>query len=678
MGAGSSLFLSNEELGKKDDDHKPTTLPPIRSSHWNAARAPPRKSVKRLLVAFAVGAAIYLFIKNIPTDVGIHDRRRPVYTPHNLDDDLRKPQPMPKLKPIEPVQPPKKPAKTKSPADDTAADSPYNGPVVFPNLAVSLQAIYSTRGGYVDNKNVLFAASSLKSAAALLPLACEMGAELTSYVHFALMSKSEIIVDELLNVNGIDDSCKIIFHDARPNLSASSTATRLKTGVVRAIFHINSYMHPQVVLIDGSETEESYFLDAMRAQSSEIPFNLIELPNNGLKRLNWISKLDSSALSAWNKVSIDILIHAPPDGAGNLIRLLKSLSAADYTACAIPHLTIELPNKVDPHTENFLENFQWPPAGIRNPTAARQLTLRHRITRSSMTEEESSVRLLESFWPVDPRYSHVLVLSPQAQLSPRFFHYLKYSVLQYSLSGTAAYQEWDSRLLGISLDLPPTYLNGSTTFSPPAPVKKDTVEPSSPRSESSTPFLWQAPNSNAVLYMGQKWIELHDFVSRLLYMQHNPATAPPPTFFSDKSVSKRYPSWLEHVLKLSRARGYWTVYPSKFMAKSLAVVHNELSSSPEEYKSEELPRRPADVTENSLASGPLLDSLPDTDFIPAFNDMPLLLWDGTDTTLDILDDEAAKYTARFRDAVGGCDVLDPDELLPIPKSTRDLFCSKGG
>lgn len=251
MGAGSSFFLSNEEMGKKDDDHKPTKLPPIRTPHWNAARVPPRKSMKRILVAFAVGAAIYLFIKNIPTDVGIHDRRRPVYT-HNLDNDLLEPQAMPRLKPVEPIQPPEQPSKSKTLPDDSSTDSPYNGPVIFPNLAVSLQAIYSTRGSYAKNKNVLFAASSLKSAAKLLPLACEMGAELRSYVHFALMSKSEILVDELLSVNGIDDSCKIIFHgkvqspkvwivnayhieDARPNLSAASTDARLKRGASRAM-----------------------------------------------------------------------------------------------------------------------------------------------------------------------------------------------------------------------------------------------------------------------------------------------------------------------------------------------------------------------------------------------------------------------------------------------------------
>lgn len=121
-------------------------------------------------------------------------------------------------------------------------------------------------------------------------------------------------------------------------------------------------------------------------------------------------------------MNIDILIQAPPGGSGSLIRLLRSLSGADFTSLAIPHLTIELPHKIDPATSKFLETFQWPPAHVNNPSHSRQLSLRRRIPRQSLSEEESSIRFLEAFWPTNPRDSHVLVLSPQAELSPQFFH----------------------------------------------------------------------------------------------------------------------------------------------------------------------------------------------------------------------------------------------------------------
>lgn len=125
---------------------------------------------------------------------------------------------------------------------------------------------------------------------------------------------------------------------------------------------------------------------------------------------------------AWEKINIDILIQAPPAASGSLIHLLKSLSAVDFSAGSVPHLTIELPHDVDRATTEFLKTFQWPPGRSRSGSQPRQLTLRHRIPRGRLTEEESSVRFLESFWPSSSKYSHVLVLSPQAQVSPQFFH----------------------------------------------------------------------------------------------------------------------------------------------------------------------------------------------------------------------------------------------------------------
>jgi hypothetical protein len=200
----SSIFLSDEELGKKDDDHKRAVLPTIRSQqHWAPARPSPRKTLKRLALAIVIGFVVYLFIHNIPTDIPIRDHRRPVY---NHGDGQT----------INPFQPPPRKSRPPPPSHVGHESEPsaqqYSEPVKFLDLAESLHAIASTRGGFLMNKNVLFAASSLKSAAALLPIACQMGSELRSYVHFALMSRSEIDIDELRAVNGVDDSCHVIFH----------------------------------------------------------------------------------------------------------------------------------------------------------------------------------------------------------------------------------------------------------------------------------------------------------------------------------------------------------------------------------------------------------------------------------------------------------------------------------
>ena len=115
------------------------------------------------------------------------------------------------------------------------------------------------------------------------------------------------------------------------------------------------------------------------------------------------------------------MIQAPRGASGSLIRLLKSLSAADFTASSVPHLTIELPHQIDPPMATYLQTFEWPPSHVPNPSKIRQLSLRHRIPQHGVNEEESSFRFLESFWPTNSARSHVLVLSPQAEVSPDFF-----------------------------------------------------------------------------------------------------------------------------------------------------------------------------------------------------------------------------------------------------------------
>lgn len=201
-----NLFLSDEEMGKKDDDHK-STKKGLRSGSWQAARVPPRKTFKRLGLLLLALSVIYLFIKNMPTDLGPARIGRPVYLSPEDGELVIKPPPKRPQK----QTPPAGPKQEQPPSDPTSARD-YNGPVKFVNLAGSLHAIQNTRGGAPVNKNILFAASSLKSAATLLPVACQMGMELRSYVHFALMSRSEIDIDELQKINGIDSSCNVIFH----------------------------------------------------------------------------------------------------------------------------------------------------------------------------------------------------------------------------------------------------------------------------------------------------------------------------------------------------------------------------------------------------------------------------------------------------------------------------------
>jgi hypothetical protein len=352
------------------------------------------------------------------------------------------------------------------------------------------------------------------------------------------------------------------------------------------------------------------------------------------------------------------LIHAQPSASGSLIRLLQSLQRADYFATPPPRLTIELPHEVDEFATHFL-------------------TLRRRIPLQGLTAEESSIRFLESFWPANRFTSHVLVLSPQVELSPLYYHYLKYALLEYKYSTAAATSLLSHEgLLGISLDLPSTYLNDTTPFTPPpSPESAKAPEANGPS------FLWGSPNSNAALYFGDKWTELHTLASHSL---RSTSTAP------KKRISTTYPSWLEYILTLSNSRGYSMLYPQLTAGDAFATVHNELYQPPEEFnkpKTEtETPIEDGVFTadpathlslqhkEMRLAHSSLLNLLPDGELLAPLSSMPLLTWDGREVDRQDLGDEAEEFSVKFRRDVGGCKKPASTKTMLVDVGVEYLFC----
>ncbi|KAK2011517.1 hypothetical protein LZ32DRAFT_533693 [Colletotrichum eremochloae] len=666
----SLLFLSDEEMGKKDDDHhrpggsaiKNSILLRNRNSQWQpAAKMPSRRLFRRIAYLLVIACGLWYLLSDL--SLGFRSRSPHYIYPYpdgpreSRDPTFRNAGRLPKGQP----------------APQGPKQHDYNGPVKFHRLATSLHAIAATKGSQRVNQNVLFTASNLQSLSKLLPFACKMGTELRSYVHFAVMSRSDMDLDDLKKINGVDDTCYIIWHDARADFSTLSTNARLEQATIRALRHIHTYMHPQAIIVDGSDEEFLPFMKGMRDETRRLNTPLIELPANAWTHLSWLANLDSASLSVWNQVSVDILIQAPVSGSGSLLRLLKSLNDAEFTAFTIPHLTIELPQDIEPATAKFLETFHWPPPHVQNPGRVQMLSLRHRIPRQRMTEEESSIRFLESFWPTSPRHSHILVLSPQAELAPGFFHYLKYTILEYRYSRLSTLQKWDQRILGISMASPSTYLNG----------KADFVEPTAEKAEHSqgTSYLWQAPNSNAMLIFGDRWIELHGLVSEVDALQHARGDEPPPEMVAEKEVSKKFPSWLEYVLRLSRLRGYFTLYPSAETAATLTAVHRELYQAPEEYEKEESERKKtASLSESASSFSTLvrtLDTLPNNGSLTAAHELPLLTWEGEGTNLRHVYQMAVEYMFKWRELVGGCS-KEQSQSDHIDGSAKDLFCKADG
>ncbi|KAI0968956.1 hypothetical protein F4678DRAFT_175013 [Xylaria arbuscula] len=696
-----SLFMSDEELGKKDDDHKlAISAGERRSSSWQPTRVPPRRSLRRIGLLLVVAAFIYLFVHNIPV-LGPDNRMRRPDFPHSRGPPPSRSNRLPSEAAMHPPDPAME-AQTHAVALNNRGRN-FNGPLKFLNLAESLQAISNTRGSQPNNRNVLFAAASLKSAATLLPMACQMGSGLKNYVHFALIGRSGISMEELWEINGIDKSCVVIFHDARPDYAGISSDRRLEKSVLRGFHHINTYMHPQAIITDGSSNEEAYFTRGLKQHIKLTKTSLIELPRFAPKSLDWITRLDSTALRMWNKIKIDILIQATPKSSGSLTRLLRSLSAADYTSSAIPHITIELLYHIDASTKRFLDSFAWPPSHITNPANERHISLRHRISPRKLTEEETSTRFLESFWPAQPQQSHVLVLSPHAEVAPHFFNCkswaadanrncfsdcalidLKYLLLEYRYSAASEFHNWGRHLFGISLEQPFTTLVGQQLFTPPLFKNPEDINGQG----TPNPFLWQAPTSNAVLILGERWMELHDFVSRTMQVQE--VLDDVPMVLSEKAISKQYPSWLEYALKLARVRGFWFLYPGKEVAEHLATVHGEMYNMPEEYagskvsnpddsgyeETERIRQNVRSAPETQLSSLSLLDTLPNNGYLWPLTALPITTWEGTEVDFRDFRTRANDFEFLFKGAVGECDLESAKGQKAYEMgSTQDLFCN---
>lgn len=376
----------------------------------------------------------------------------------------------------------------------------------------------------------------------------------------------------------------------------------------------------------------------------------------------------------WNEVNIEILIHAPNAFSGSLIRLIQSLEKADYLG-SIPSLTIELPQRVDPQLLRFLQNMKWP------PRSSSKVTLRHRVQPHDMTSAESSIRTVEAFYPRDPHVSHVLVLSPQTELAPSFYHYLKYIILHYKQAAHA--EQASSRLLGISLELPsskPTA--GDEPFSVP-PSSSSGGDSGSKDKQALPHFLWQIPNSNAALYFGDKWAEFHSFLSGRLAVQEANSGVPS----HEKLISKRYPAFMEYLLELTRAKGYYMLYPS-FPASgtfSLATVHNELYHPPEEFVHDISTPTETSVKgtdelsiEKPLWMASTLTGLLDqfSPHLPQLGSLDLLSFNGDKLSGKAYRQGTEEYARLFRVRYGGCEDGSSSTTNADSPEQQGLFCLK--
>jgi hypothetical protein len=244
----------------------------------------------------------------------------------------------------------------------------------------------------------------------------------------------------------------------------------------------------------------------------------------------------------------------------------------------------------------------------------------------------------------------------------------------------------------MSLDLPSHHLNGSKAFDPPHLKTPVTEEESLREQQVASPFLWQAPNSNAALYFGDSWAEFHSFLATRLAKPYRKRTLHP------KYISTEFPAWTEFLLELMRARGYALLYPNLPASQALATVHNELYQPPEEYStakpstSLEQESPPVNLDEPfiegphitpftrqdpepPLLDDPLVTILPNEGDIPELSSLAYLSFSGDMLSPKVAQEQTLDYFEDFMAKVGGCSSNSKNIPPAIkPMSADDLFC----
>ena len=64
-----------------------------------------------------------------------------------------------------------------------------------------------------------------------------------------------------------------------------------------AFNYVNTFVHPQATIVDGSGVEEVWFLKGLKERAISLGRTVIDLPEEAEHNLMWITLLDSASLS---------------------------------------------------------------------------------------------------------------------------------------------------------------------------------------------------------------------------------------------------------------------------------------------------------------------------------------------------------------------------------------------
>jgi hypothetical protein len=406
---------------------------------------------RRIFLALGITWLLYLFVKNIPTDLPPISRRASRY------DSL---------------------GRTASAHASSYPEEEYEGPVRYYSLAATVRPFLDDR----SRPHVLFALGNPESASTIVMAACDMASRNISTVHVALMGVEEMALEKILKLNGIrEEDCLLYWHDARADLAAQSNAARLARAAEGALGHLHHILDLKVVFYDSSTREAPYLQSGLSKSGRRFGVSLIRAPSAD----TWMLGLDARSLNWWGQIQIDIVVRVQPETAGSLRRLLRSIRDADYGGLPYPRIILDIPARADMHVLEDIADYQWPPGASSGGSL---LSVRHRVDDRPLGAAAVSVQVVESFYPTSVGKSHVLMLSPEVVLSRSYFQLLTYLILEY---------RYGERFSGVSNDM-----MGISLLASRAPANGD-----------APVSLVQHGSPEAALFFGEKWAEFHQYLS---------------------------------------------------------------------------------------------------------------------------------------------------------------------
>lgn len=489
---------------------------------------------RRVVLGVLLVWLLYTFFKNMPTDLpSMNERTDSRYgrlaNPYHL-------------------------AAGHGPEAPTTHDD-YDGPIRYFSLGATLQRFAHEPS---HTSTVLFVFASPKASSRALAAACVMAARQRAVVHLATMGLEPVEFSHLLRINRIpQDDCPLHWHDAQADFARHSSKGRLSKAVEGAFGHLHRTLTLQAVFYDRSDDEFDYLRASIESAARSYEVTSLSIPG----RDAWTLTLDGDSLSEMNRLQIDVLIRVQPESSGSLLRLLRSIEKADYGTLAHPRIVLELPARTDQRVLEHLAGFVWPPW---SQPAGSRFTIRHRVDDKPLNPATASLQMVESFYPATGS-SHVLVLSPEIEVSPNYYQVLAYLVLEYRYSARTTLLK--DGLMGISL-LQTSYKGSSTS-----PI-----------------ILHQDLSGNAELFFGDRWAEFHQYLS--LRLTADPTLS---TSLEDPSTDiKKTRTWTRLAAELMQSQGYAMLQPRYLRdGTPLARLHSELQPLAEEFP---LSKRPTEAS----------------------------------------------------------------------------------